>query len=739
MFRNSLASIGIAFVVLLLLIGSLTGLGFYQLSQVQAAFERVVEDNNSKAQHVTDIQALGYQRTNSLYNMLLERDAFKRDIHYLEYNRIGFLIGQTRQQFATRALSDAEQAIYEKQSALIRDVVVLQDGIVDLLSAERFQLALDSYVNHAIPLQNRINQSFHDLRALQHRASAQTLQQAQQAADQALYVALSLGLSSLLLGAWVAARVMRKVGQQSDQLAHHLEQVEIARDKAEQANQAKSDFLAVVSHEIRTPMNGVLGMVQLLANTPLSDEQKDYLHTMECSGEGLLALLNDLLDLSKIEANHLTLEQVDFDLQQLVEGTLLMFSSLAQEKNIALRADLDPQLPKAFQGDPNRLRQVLFNLVSNAIKFTQHGFVAVQVRVLGEAEEGASQIELAVLDSGIGVDEKAKVRLFDPFVQADTSIARRFGGTGLGLSISQRLVNAMGGSLQVESELGQGSRFHFAIELQQGQLHADVEALAEEPIEQLKVMVVDDDVVNRKVAVGLLVAEGHQVATVTSGQQAITLAAAERFDVILMDLRMPDMDGCEATRQLHEDAVSSSVPPIVGVTADLSGAAQRLCLEAGMDAVIGKPLRKHELRTCLRQYSPGHPGAMNGSSVDGNQTPLVDEVAVDNLIETLGAESFAELVDLFRDSSLEVIDGLFEAYGHGDVATLTLLAHRLRGSARSLGLMRLSEQSAAMEDALEKQARLPNEEQLKQLAALRDRSAQLLEQRYGGFTIRQVS
>lgn len=399
-----------------------------------------------------------------------------------------------------------------------------------------------------------------------------------------------------------------QVAVRTAELVRINEELRRAKDAAEEASRLKSQFLANISHDLRTPMNGVIGMTALALRTELDEHQRDYLTTVLESAESLLCLLNDILDFSKIEAGKLTLEEIPFGLGELVEQTVKSLRVDAEQKGLALTWSIDPALPARLIGDPTRLRQILNNLIGNAIKFTERGQVDVEVKLdLSTGREVV--VHVVVRDTGIGIPPEKLETIFEPFTQADGSTTRRFGGTGLGLSIASRLAGLMGGRIWVESEVGKGSIFHVRLRLAApppdvGQPALTPAATGRSPTPSLRILLAEDNPINRKVIVKMLELEGHQVSVAADGMEAVELAAREPFDLVLMDVQMPAMSGLEAARLIRQGERATGVHiPIVALTASAMKGDRERCLEAGMDDYLSKPVRPDALNEIIARYA----------------------------------------------------------------------------------------------------------------------------------------
>ena len=409
----------------------------------------------------------------------------------------------------------------------------------------------------------------------------------------------------------------------SELLKVRAEELERARLAAEASSRAKSEFLANISHELRTPMNGVIGMTDLTLASDLTPEQRQDLQVVKSSAESLLKLLNELLDYSKVEAGKLEIERIPFSLRQTMDVAAKPLSILARSKGLSFHCEAPEEVPDALIGDPERVRQILVNLIGNAVKFTERGEVRVSVERLGS---GAEEVELqfTVRDTGIGVAADKREVIFQPFAQADGSTTRRFGGTGLGLAISARLAQMIGGRIWLESEAGRGSRFHFTGKFGIEPDPRGAEARYAPPSldsRTLNILLADDNLVNQKVVTHLLGRRGHNVVVAVDGREAVETAEKQRFDLILMDVEMPVMSGLEATAILRRrERTANARTPIIALTAHVMKEDRERCLSAGMDGYLAKPIDEGALLAQIAEHTRG----VTGAGPDGCPTPLDD-------------------------------------------------------------------------------------------------------------------
>ncbi len=484
-----------------------------------------------------------------------------------------------------------------------------------------------------------------------------------------------------------------------------------ARDTALEIAKEKANFLANMSHEIRTPLNGIIGISEFLGETNLSVEQQDYVGTLKISSKLLLDIVNDILDFSKIEAGKLELEESDFDLREIVAETIKLFIPEAYKRKINLEFDIQEDIDNELHTDAGRLRQILNNLIGNAIKFTENGKVSL---IVSKKDVGILHFE--VIDTGIGIERRKQNKIFEPFSQADISTTRQFGGTGLGLAISKQLVEMMGGKIGVESEIGMGSKFWFTIKLKEnlnaaGKLSADIDLVTSvfpsDP-HDLKVLVVDDNQINQEVALGRLQQLGIFAEVVNNGKEAVEICEKNEFDLILMDCRMPIMDGFQSTALLRRLKAPFKQPKIIAMTASVTADERARCLASGMDDYLTKPMTIDALEQTLNkhfslQITPRRLD-VEANFIQHPLAQIIDEKTLKSFIEIeeRGEKDFtAEMLSLYLKHTETQLSELNTAFSNQDIEIVKNKVHSLRGSSGNIGLNQLFQDFINLEEVVE--------------------------------------
>jgi signal transduction histidine kinase/response regulator of citrate/malate metabolism len=678
--------------------------GLQHLDAIQNHSETIVENHMAKIELATTMYTSARQRIVTMQKMTLIDDPFDRDEQALFLDKLAAQFAVARLDLLELPLTDTERVLLDEQGGLTGKALPIQREIIDLLVRDQISAAQTLLLEVAIPAQDRVLDKLKEIYDFQQEAAKIAVADGRKvyASARALLVLLSAG--AIIIGLLIAWFVIRTTVKSAADRERHLSEIEQmnrvlqkqsvelseANKQAQQANHTKSAFLANMSHEIRTPLTAIIGFAEVLNRKETEAGDRAYAsNSIIRNGNHLLSIINDILDLSKVEAGKLEIETLSVPLMGVINEVESATKVLAKQKNLDFKIVCDFPLPEKIDTDPTRLTQILLNLTNNAIKFTDHGSVSLEVAVTPDGQ----QIRFTVTDTGIGMTAKQLNKIFDAFSQADLSTTRRFGGTGLGLSICKLLANRLQGTIDAESVYGKGSRFELALKLVTPPgtkmlstlpgNHITV-AEADQPPQVLsgRVLFAEDNSDNQRLISLYLHNLGVDIVLADNGERAVELALAEDFDLILMDMQMPVMDGLEATRILRE---LGNQTPIVALTANVMQQDIAACLDSGCNCLLAKPIDLPRFRQTLTSYL--------GKPVDVSpETDLASELIDQPEFRQLVADFLADL-----PRHLAAIDAAVVA---SDWQTLSARLHDLKGMGGGFGFPAITESAAAAHAAL---------------------------------------
>ena len=665
---------------------------FADISRKYSALQDGIRENALWSVYQLDRETRRLHET--LHVMLAEHDLSPKSIK---------LLG-TRYDILFSRMNVVDKTTFEKNftldEAISQDVDEIKQGVTgrvstfDKLAAggtpDPAELAAtDSDLEHLIDATETLLTSTNTKVSIE-RAEAREAVMALQIKSACLVGLLVLCVVFLIFTLRRQLKSVRLAGLSLESVSNKLKEAYLA---AEVGNRARSQFMAIMGHEIRTPLSAILGTAELLELSELPSSVAPGVQTIRRSGQALLEIINEILDFAKIEHGKLDVETRPVDVRAVVNATVEIIRDRATEHGNRIVLEMPPHFSAPIiASDPTRLRQVLLNLLSNAIKFTKEGTVTLRIEEVAHGDEAALRFDIH--DTGIGIDADGLSKLFKPFSQVDASISRKYGGTGLGLTICKQIVEALGGSIGVESLKGEGSTFWFMIPATPAEgVNATEVSKAKDVVVSpvLRILLVEDNLVNQQVAAGFLAHLGQKVTIANDGLEAVEIAGESSFDLVLMDMQMPRLDGIEATKRIRASSGQNRNTPIIAMTANASDDDRRLCAEAGMTGFQSKPITMRRLRAII-DAAGFQPNATNA--------PSIDDSAFDarraEIVEVLGAEMFNELLASFFDDAVKLLIELKTALATNDHRNADRLLHTLKGAASSVGLQNIADRSQAL-------------------------------------------
>lgn len=698
------------FAAILLLVGFVTVIGIRNLQALQQDADLIVTNHMAKIELATTMYTSARQRVVTMQKMTLLEDPFERDEWTLYLDKLAARFARARIALLELPLTTNELALLDEQGKLTAAALPLQREIADHLYNDRLTKAHQLLVQQAVPAQDRVLEKLDELYHYQLAAADRAVTEGRTRHMSARQLMLILSGLAMVLGMGIAWVVIRRTVRATTDREHQLEQIAqinkklidkttelaAAQERAEQASRTKSVFLANMSHEIRTPLTAIIGFSESLldADQSLSD-RIDAVNTVIESGRHLLNIINEILDLSKVEADKLEVERLPVDLFSIAQNVTSITTLHAQEKGIALRVGYHFPVPTNIVTDPVRVKQVLLNIVNNAVKFTSQGSVSIRVGYSRDEQ----QLRFDVSDTGIGMSAEEQVKLFKPFSQADASTTRKYGGTGLGLHLSKRLAEKLGGGISVDSAPDRGSCFSITVHAPEAEgsvwVNNDTEVpraeaqapLATAPSVSGRVLLAEDVEANQKLISLCLRRLGAEVEIAKNGQIAVEKALADDFDLVLMDMQMPVMDGMQAVETLRSRGY---VGPILALTANAMDEDKKRYQAVGCDGFLAKPLQRDQFNAVVSGYLP------EGATTNVESAPIVSSLLKDE-------PDLADLVMSFVDQLPQMLKSLHKAFTTRDGGLFKKLVHDLKGMGGGYGYPQISELAERIEFEYAKQ------------------------------------